>query len=110
MYVVTLLWNSSIDKWFFIIKTLQNNTKTELKSCGDNVCMFGSIGLKVIGGKMTEEGRLGAFITRVKEGSIADTVGHLQSSKLVQCDAIIVITCYCECTTPKPLDSLVCYG
>ena len=26
---------------------------------------------------MTEEGRLGAFITRVKEGSIADTVGHL---------------------------------
>lgn len=27
---------------------------------------------------MTEEGTLGAFITGVKKGSIADTVGHLQ--------------------------------
>ena len=35
-------------------------------------------GLKVIGGKMTEQGYLGAFITKVKKGSIADTVGHLR--------------------------------
>ena len=35
-------------------------------------------GLKVIGGKMTEAGYLGAFITKVKKGSIADTVGHLR--------------------------------
>jgi len=36
------------------------------------------LGLKVIGGKMTDYGKLGAFITKVKKGSIADTVGHLQ--------------------------------
>ncbi|XP_014673637.1 PREDICTED: regulating synaptic membrane exocytosis protein 2-like [Priapulus caudatus] len=36
------------------------------------------LGLKVVGGKMTESGRLGAFITKVKKGSIADTVGHLK--------------------------------
>ncbi|XP_030409531.1 regulating synaptic membrane exocytosis protein 2 isoform X26 [Gopherus evgoodei] len=36
------------------------------------------LGLKVIGGKMTETGRLCAFITKVKKGSLADTVGHLR--------------------------------
>ncbi|PKU42849.1 regulating synaptic membrane exocytosis protein 2 isoform x3 [Limosa lapponica baueri] len=33
---------------------------------------------KVVGGKMTESGRLCAFITKVKKGSLADTVGHLR--------------------------------
>uniref|UniRef100_A0A8C2HRP2 Regulating synaptic membrane exocytosis 1a n=1 Tax=Cyprinus carpio TaxID=7962 RepID=A0A8C2HRP2_CYPCA len=37
------------------------------------------IGLKVVGGKITETGRLGAFITKVKKGSIADVVGHLRA-------------------------------
>ncbi|XP_061833184.1 regulating synaptic membrane exocytosis protein 1-like isoform X2 [Nerophis lumbriciformis] len=37
------------------------------------------LGLKVIGGKMTETGRLGAFITKVKKGSLADVVGHLRA-------------------------------
>nr|XP_041570194.1 regulating synaptic membrane exocytosis protein 2 isoform X49 [Taeniopygia guttata] len=36
------------------------------------------LGLKVVGGKMTESGRLCAFITKVKKGSLADTVGHLR--------------------------------
>ncbi|XP_041493482.1 regulating synaptic membrane exocytosis protein 2 isoform X27 [Microtus oregoni] len=36
------------------------------------------LGLKVVGGKMTESGRLCAFITKVKRGSLADTVGHLR--------------------------------
>ncbi|XP_042572332.1 regulating synaptic membrane exocytosis protein 1 isoform X3 [Cyprinus carpio] len=37
------------------------------------------LGLKVVGGKMTESGRLGAFITKVKKGSLADIVGHLRA-------------------------------
>ncbi|XP_074800093.1 regulating synaptic membrane exocytosis protein 2 isoform X26 [Natator depressus] len=36
------------------------------------------LGLKVVGGKMTETGRLCAFIAKVKKGSLADTVGHLR--------------------------------
>ncbi|XP_075438660.1 regulating synaptic membrane exocytosis protein 2 isoform X40 [Ascaphus truei] len=36
------------------------------------------LGLKVVGGKMTESDRLCAFITKVKKGSLADTVGHLR--------------------------------
>lgn len=38
-------------------------------------------GLKVTGGRMTEHGYLGAFITKVKRGSIADTVAHLRAGK-----------------------------
>ncbi|XP_064412604.1 regulating synaptic membrane exocytosis protein 1 isoform X20 [Latimeria chalumnae] len=37
------------------------------------------LGLKVVGGKMTDAGRLGAFITKVKKGSLADVVGHLRA-------------------------------
>uniref|UniRef100_A0A8C8A1X6 Regulating synaptic membrane exocytosis 1 n=1 Tax=Oryzias sinensis TaxID=183150 RepID=A0A8C8A1X6_9TELE len=37
------------------------------------------LGLKVVGGKMTHSGRLGAFITKVKKGSLADVVGHLRA-------------------------------
>ncbi|XP_047200294.1 regulating synaptic membrane exocytosis protein 1 isoform X22 [Hippoglossus stenolepis] len=37
------------------------------------------LGLKVVGGKITETGRLGAFITKVKKGSLADVVGHLRA-------------------------------
>ncbi|XP_037532368.1 regulating synaptic membrane exocytosis protein 2 [Nematolebias whitei] len=36
------------------------------------------LGLKVVGGKMTGSGRLCAFITKVRKGSLADTVGHLR--------------------------------
>ncbi|XP_062865441.1 regulating synaptic membrane exocytosis protein 2 isoform X2 [Trichomycterus rosablanca] len=36
------------------------------------------LGLKVVGGKRTESGQLCAFITKVRRGSLADTVGHLR--------------------------------
>nr|XP_039257087.1 regulating synaptic membrane exocytosis protein 2-like isoform X3 [Styela clava] len=36
------------------------------------------LGLKVVGGKTTPSGRLGAFVTKVKKGSLADTIGHLK--------------------------------
>ncbi|XP_013413458.1 regulating synaptic membrane exocytosis protein 2-like [Lingula anatina] len=38
----------------------------------------GILGLKVVGGKVTEGGQLGAFVTKVKKGSIADVVGKLR--------------------------------
>lgn len=38
--------------------------------------------VQVVGGKMTETGRLGAFITKVKKGSLADIVGHLRAGNV----------------------------
>jgi len=38
-------------------------------------------GLKIVGGRLTERGSYAAYITKVKKGSIADTVGHLRSGK-----------------------------
>lgn len=37
------------------------------------------LGLKVIGGRITESGTVGAIIEKVKKGSIADTVGRLRA-------------------------------
>lgn len=37
------------------------------------------LGLKVIGGRMTESGTVGAIIEKIKKGSIADTVGRLRA-------------------------------
>lgn len=39
------------------------------------------LGLKVIGGRITESGHVGAIIEKVKRGSIADTVGKLRPGK-----------------------------
>ncbi|KAH7968963.1 hypothetical protein HPB52_013214 [Rhipicephalus sanguineus] len=36
------------------------------------------LGLKVVGGKILESGKLGALVEKVKKGSVADTVGHLR--------------------------------
>ncbi|XP_050040629.1 regulating synaptic membrane exocytosis protein 2 isoform X2 [Dermacentor andersoni] len=36
------------------------------------------LGLKVVGGKILESGKLGALVEKVKKGSVADTVGHLK--------------------------------
>ncbi|XP_077447409.1 regulating synaptic membrane exocytosis protein 2-like [Stigmatopora argus] len=41
------------------------------------------LGLKVVGGKMTDSGDLCAFITKVKQGSLADIVGHLRAGDQV---------------------------
>ncbi|CAJ0583524.1 unnamed protein product, partial [Mesorhabditis spiculigera] len=38
----------------------------------------GDLGLKVVGGRRTDTGRLGAFITQVRLGSVADTIGRLR--------------------------------
>ncbi|KAK0405566.1 hypothetical protein QR680_018060 [Steinernema hermaphroditum] len=39
----------------------------------------GDLGLKVLGGRRSDTGRLGAFVTRVKPGSVADAVGRLRA-------------------------------
>lgn len=36
------------------------------------------LGMKVVGGRIVESGRLGAIIEKVKKGSIADTIGRLR--------------------------------
>ncbi|KAK3798166.1 hypothetical protein RRG08_062763 [Elysia crispata] len=69
-------WQSSADgsKWIghMILK------KTVLESGGEKRDSSAILGLKVIGGTASDTGKLGAFITKVKKGSIADTVGHLR--------------------------------
>lgn len=35
-------------------------------------------GLKVIGGQHSATGKLGTYVTKVKSGSVADTVGQLR--------------------------------
>lgn len=40
------------------------------------------LGLKVIGGQVLSNGRIGAIIEKVKQGSIADTEGHLKPGTL----------------------------
>ena len=35
------------------------------------------LGLKVVGGKLLPNGRIGAVIEKVKKGSVADDIGHL---------------------------------
>lgn len=39
----------------------------------------------MVGGRVTEAGRLGAFITVVKKGSLADIVGHLRAGMQSVC-------------------------
>ena len=41
-----------------------------------------NLGLKIVGGRMTDAGSYAAYITKVKKGSIADTVGHLRAGLL----------------------------
>lgn len=40
------------------------------------------LGLKIIGGQVLSNGRIGAIIEKVKQGSIADTEGHLKPGTL----------------------------
>ncbi|KAK3088809.1 hypothetical protein FSP39_024004 [Pinctada imbricata] len=72
-------WQGSADgtKWIghMILK------KTVLEGTGHDDS--GAIlGLKIVGGRKTDQGQFGAFITKVKKGSIADTYGHLRPVKL----------------------------
>lgn len=43
-----------------------------------NVTFYFFLGLSIVGGRETPLGQHGAYITKVKKGSIADTVGHLR--------------------------------
>uniref|UniRef100_A0AAF5CZJ3 Uncharacterized protein n=1 Tax=Strongyloides stercoralis TaxID=6248 RepID=A0AAF5CZJ3_STRER len=53
---------------------INNNTSPYLST----KTSYGDLGLKVIGGHKTPIGRLGAFITKIKPGSVADIIGHLR--------------------------------
>lgn len=59
-------------EFFFLLPEHLNNLKSF------SYCENTSYLKQVVGGKMTESGRLCAFITKVKKGSLADTVGHLR--------------------------------
>ncbi|CAG0894275.1 unnamed protein product [Darwinula stevensoni] len=52
--------------------------KKSLTETGGSSSSAAILGLKVVGGKILENGKLGAIIEKVKKGSIADTVGHLK--------------------------------
>uniref|UniRef100_A0A0R3S789 Uncharacterized protein n=1 Tax=Elaeophora elaphi TaxID=1147741 RepID=A0A0R3S789_9BILA len=47
---------------------------------------------QVVGGRRSDTGRLGAFITRVKPGSVADTVGRLRGG--LHCEYFSKITSF----------------
>ncbi|XP_062837968.1 regulating synaptic membrane exocytosis protein 1 isoform X40 [Anolis carolinensis] len=66
-------WQPSKEGDCLIGRVILNKRTTMPKESG------ALLGLKVVGGKMTELGRLGAFITKVKKGSLADVVGHLRA-------------------------------
>ncbi|XP_024201236.2 regulating synaptic membrane exocytosis protein 2 isoform X37 [Pan troglodytes] len=68
-------WQPSKDGDHLIGRILLNKRLKDGSVPRDSGAM---LGLKVVGGKMTESGRLCAFITKVKKGSLADTVGHLR--------------------------------
>uniref|UniRef100_A0A3B3R096 Regulating synaptic membrane exocytosis 2 n=1 Tax=Paramormyrops kingsleyae TaxID=1676925 RepID=A0A3B3R096_9TELE len=68
-------WQTSKDGERLIGRVLLNKRMKDGRVPRDTGAL---LGLKVVGGKMTESGRLCAFITKVKRGSLADTVGHLR--------------------------------
>ncbi|CAL8259941.1 unnamed protein product [Boreogadus saida] len=68
-------WQASKDEDRLIGRILLNKRMKDGSVPRDSGAL---LGLKVVGGKMTESGRLCAFITKVRKGSLADTVGHLR--------------------------------
>ncbi|XP_056154060.1 regulating synaptic membrane exocytosis protein 2 [Lampris incognitus] len=70
-----VIWQPSKDGERLIGRILLNKRMKDGTIPADTGAL---LGLKVVGGKMTESGRLCAFITKVKRGSLADTVGHLR--------------------------------
>ncbi|XP_076813592.1 regulating synaptic membrane exocytosis protein 2-like isoform X3 [Clavelina lepadiformis] len=72
-----VMWQPSSDGKFLIGKMTLNKELTSLQP--EQMENGGVLGLKVVGGKVTESGHLGAFITKVKKGSLADVIGNLKS-------------------------------
>ncbi|KAK9527051.1 hypothetical protein VZT92_015716 [Zoarces viviparus] len=68
-------WQQSRDGECLIGRILLNKRMKDGTVATD---MGSLLGLKVVGGKVMESGRLCAFITKVKKGSLAETVGHLR--------------------------------
>ncbi|CAL8299512.1 unnamed protein product [Lota lota] len=68
-------WQPSKDGERLIGRILLNKRMKDGSIADDTGAL---LGLKVVGGRRTESGRLCAFITKVKRGGLADTVGHLQ--------------------------------
>jgi len=52
------------------------------KSAGSTSCSS-ILGLKVVGGKLLEDGSMGALIEKVKKGSTADVEGQLRPGKRI---------------------------
>ncbi|KAM9839103.1 regulating synaptic membrane exocytosis protein 2-like [Aulostomus maculatus] len=75
MSVQPVTWQPSKDGERLIGRILLNKRMKDGTVPADTGAL---LGLKVVGGKMTESGCLCAFITKVKKGSLADTVGHLR--------------------------------
>jgi len=65
-------WQPSTDGKFLIGRMILDRNSSKRQNA-ENI-----LGLKVVGGKRTESGRLGAFVIKVKKGSVADTTGHLK--------------------------------
>ncbi|XP_073488236.1 regulating synaptic membrane exocytosis protein 2 isoform X48 [Aquarana catesbeiana] len=68
-------WQASKDGDRLIGRILLNKRLKDGSVPRDSGAM---LGLKVVGGKMSETGLLCAYITKVKKGSLADTVGRLR--------------------------------
>lgn len=48
------------------------------------------LGLKLVGGRLSASGRRGAFVERVKQGSIAEQEGHIQPGKFAYVNRWVV--------------------
>lgn len=55
------------------------------------------LGLKVIGGQILSNGRIGAIIEKVKRGSIADQEGHIRPGNLNKLQDNIRLRIYYIC-------------
>ncbi|RWS30277.1 regulating synaptic membrane exocytosis protein 2-like protein [Leptotrombidium deliense] len=70
-----ITWKPSHDGSKLIGHMILKKNLSEEAGSGSSAAI---LGLKVIGGRITESGRLGAVIEKVKKGSIADNVGRLR--------------------------------
>ncbi|XP_057684496.1 regulating synaptic membrane exocytosis protein 2-like isoform X2 [Corythoichthys intestinalis] len=76
----TVSWRPSADGERLVGRILLNKSAKDGSVDADAGAL---LGLKVVGGKMTDSGHLCAFITKVKRGSLADIVGHLRAGDQV---------------------------
>jgi len=70
-------WKPSTDQRKLIGHLLLNRLVPATSTCSNML----DFGLKVVGCRDPMSGKLGAFVTRVRPGSIADTVGQLRAGR-----------------------------